>query len=230
MGRPAFEYAMDRSEFAKSQSWSVPWSDLMMVMFILFVTLFVWATNNKTLPDVFSKHGYKIDLSEGLNQASAPVARSGRVSDITLNELFEAFKQKLSDFDEIRITHDQGRGIVLRLGGESFFDPRGGELAEDAAPALEKVGAALHMTRGRIYVAGYADQWAARGEWRGDAWMLSAKRASEVVNFLTTRMGVEPERVVMQAHAANDPVSPNMNYRRWMNNQRVEIRVSEEYR
>ncbi|MFW6324847.1 MAG: hypothetical protein ACOC0U_07265, partial [Desulfovibrionales bacterium] len=122
---PAFGKSFPRRE---RSGWSVPWSDLMMVMFILFLILFVYSTGWKTIPPDFT---FFSGQTAGIS--------SGRSSDgvssmqLHLEGIYARLQEKVPESPTvIRISHHPDRGILITLNGEAFFSPGRGELKDSS--------------------------------------------------------------------------------------------------
>ncbi|MFW6357380.1 MAG: OmpA/MotB family protein [bacterium] len=205
--------------------WSVPWSDLMMVMFILFLVLFVYSTKLKVIPQ----------FSGGNTPHSAQIEEDGRIRYIgaspemqkNLEGIFHRLQDELQNHAAMtRLSYSEDKGIVISLHGETIFTPGGPNLSSDARPVLEKIAEVLFLVRSTVLVAGFSDRFAEiQGSERKDL-ELSALRAVQVTCFFTEENGLEPEMFVVQGYGAAKPLYPGNIPENVSRNQRVEITIT----
>jgi len=186
--------------------WSVPWADLMMIMFVLFVVLFVYASANKDLARFFSEESGAVPeaqagVRERVSQASRELlykARDGAVSVIRENE------------DRVR--------VILR--GDVFFEAGRERLSARAAAYLAEVGELMRLSAGSVHVIGYADEHERSG---AASYALSAQRAANVAEYFIEAMRVDPRRFVISGRGAYQPETPEFSENSARLNRRVEI-------
>ncbi|WP_028573952.1 OmpA/MotB family protein [Desulfonatronovibrio hydrogenovorans] len=191
-------------------SWSVPWSDLMMVMFILFLVLFIFhARESRTMvPKVF------LAPWEG-------TMRQGQM-DLNLDPVYSLAHERLgSDKGSIGLEHSRDGDLIISLFGETFFNPGRTEINPQARIYMEKISEILSLAQGGIVIAGFADA----GGLENSSWAISSMRAARIGQVLQDMGTIRPERMVIQAHGSNKPLVPGDSYVAAERNRRVEIRI-----
>lgn len=188
--------------------WSVPWADLMMIMFVLFVVLFVYASANKDLVGLFS---------EGANSVQAPEAQAGVRERIGEESRELLYKAKDGAVSVIRENEDRVR-VILR--GDVFFEQGRERLNAKAAGYLSEVASLMRLGSGMVHVVGYADE----GERTGAAsYNLSVQRAANVAEYFIDAMHVDPRRFVISGRGAYQPETPEFTKASARLNRRVEV-------
>ena len=140
-----------RSRLPRATHWSVAWSDLMMTMFILFLSMFVYQAAHKdflvsSTPEVIggsTMDAIDVDAFQDLIvpiiplNHNAPLISSGtvlQVEKVTLNEvkIDEVFREKVS-------SPSDSKTIIVEKETESEEQPLA--VVEEPAPILEEVSA-----------------------------------------------------------------------------------------
>ena len=217
------EYGPADARSGLAAGWSVPWSDLMMVMFILFVVMFVYVTTHRDVSIMFRAYGEdaataEVDPLEGL------IGRlTGDQKSRALDGFFAAggpemlFKSELSGVSVMR----EGAGrlrIVLR--GDTFFAAGGSVLNPEAGMYLKEISDLLRLSTGAIQVIGYASE----GEVDSVAgFTLSSARATAVAAHLIEGLGVEAARFTVSGRSIHEPEVPSTAAMHENVNRRVEI-------
>jgi chemotaxis protein MotB len=210
-------------EGRKGVAWSVPWSDLMMVMFILFLVLFIFT--NKS--DVLSMDVLRMSKETPDLQGRPSPVRTGLVpSEKNMHALFTRMSEELSGFSQIATVSVSREGDVLvALQGASYFAPGRAELSAEAIPVLEVVARVLSLARNQVIVAGFSDFHQTVGETPSSDLELSALRAVHVIGFFTRERGLVPEMFVVQGFGSGRPLVPS-SMESSARNQRVEITIT----
>lgn len=212
-------------------SWSVPWSDLMMVMFILFVVLFVFATRYKTIPKYFAPQEIEENAERQLAEEPIVYGSRGAIpATVRLDEVYEQLSARLAVFEpSVSLRHDPDTGIVVTLHGRVFF-PAGGSHPTALTPkVLDVVGKSLIATRTLVTITAYADPEALNGSAAESTWELAGLRAADVAGYFTDTLGLEPERFLAQSFALA-PVAPALTPTSRERNERIEIWITGQYR
>jgi len=202
---------------AKSVSWSVPWSDLMMVMFILFLVLFVFALREKD----------QIILGHRTSTSIAMV--SSTPADLNMHPLYEALRERLLGHEhDVNIAFLDDSSIVVSLLGEGFFEPLSAEYNPRSGPLLSKIGRTIGLAQGDVVITGFAEDAAGRvnndGSVERGPWELAALRAAGIAEHFVQKAGVNPDMLIIQASGADRPLRPMLDERhqsrRW-----AEVRI-----
>nr|WP_321514223.1 OmpA family protein [uncultured Pseudodesulfovibrio sp.] len=205
--------------------WAVPWSDLMMVMFVLFVVLFMYASTHQDVKILFSHQTAEkaqaastLDPLIGLIGQIASRAESGGSQDIVrVAETEVLFRSRSKGISVIRDAPGQVR---ISLRGALFFDEQSGELKAESWQYLNEVAEVVKLSLGTVHVVGFADKSESEGS---KSFTLSSERAASVADFLITQFGIVPKRIIITGRGAYLPEVPDTSEANKAQNRRVEI-------
>lgn len=212
----------------KTLHWSVPWSDLMMTMFIFFAVMYA---NHIAFKEVPSKE----ILSELTNLAMTVPTKVDETAwepgNDTIPRIYDLSRETLSretlgKFASLELVPDKAVRIILT--GDLLFDPGMAELKETAKASLRELSDFLRKTPYMVNLVGHTDDVPIRTEAFPSNWELSTARASEVARFLIEEMAIPPERFFISGHASYQPIKPNNTAQDRAANRRVEIIITKE--
>ncbi|QGY41079.1 OmpA family protein [Pseudodesulfovibrio cashew] len=229
-GLSSFDQMGGSSNAEGMHDWAVPWSDLMMVMFVLFVVLFIYADTHQDVKVLFSnesseqaKASSSLDPLIGLIGQIASRADTGvsqeRVSISSSEVLFRSRSNGVS------VVREDGNRIRVTLRGALFFDPGLGGLKEGANQYLSEIAEVIRLSVGVVHVIGYASEDEAEG---AESFALSTQRASDVAQMLISRFEVDPKRVTITGRGSYTPEIPGTTEVNRASNRRVEIVITNE--
>ena len=206
-------------EIKNSSHWSLPWSDLMMTMFILFCILYAYKTSNKEV--TASPLKPEIIYQEKIR----PVPKED------LTGLYEMSRETLrardfKDVASVELTRDKAVKIILP--SDILFDTGQAELKPDALGSLAAVGALLKDKNYAITVAGYTDNIPINTDRFPSNWELSTARACVAAKFLIDESDISPGQIQVVGYADNRPIASNETPEGRCANRRVEIIISKE--
>lgn len=115
-----------------------------------------------------------------------------------------------------------GRGVSLRLDGETVFDSGSAELKSQALPLLERIAAIAAENGGTIEVEGHTDDVPIANDRYPSNWELSGARAGNVVRQLAA-MGIPATRLRAVGYADSRPLGSNATEQGRAANRRVEF-------
>lgn len=190
------EFRIARAE-ERNVTWSVPWSDLMMVMFILFLVLFVFSLREKDrlLP------GHRTPASISMTAGSS--------ERLTMQPLFELIRERLIGHERyLSVAFLDDSSIVISLFGAGFFENSSTRLNEDSRPVLTKLGHVVGLAQGRVVITGFAEDHASSGAGGENSWEIAAVRAAGIAQHLVREAGLNTHLLVIQATGADLPLSP----------------------
>lgn len=208
--------------------WAVPWSDLMMVMFVLFVVLFIYASSHQDVKVLFSEQSAgeaqatsTLDPLMGLIGQIARAADGGAGDTIVRSAGNEVLYR--SRADGVSVMREGDGRIRITLRGELFFSSGSGALKESSETYLAEIADLLRLSLGTVHVVGYASANEANGS---ASFSLSTDRATDVADLLITRFGVEPKRIITSGRGVFSPELPDTSEHNLALNRRVEIVVT----
>jgi chemotaxis protein MotB len=141
--------------------------------------------------------------------------------DSLVSELQEEIKK-----GEIKVTQVLDR-LSVNMVERILFDSGSAEIKPEGLKVLERLGSVLKKVSDKqIRVEGHTDNVSIGGklvEKFPTNWELSAVRATNVVKFLTEKVGVDPQLVVAAAYSMYRPVASNDTKEGRAQNRRIEI-------
>lgn len=115
------------------------------------------------------------------------------------------------------------RGLVVSLTEAAFF-PTGEDTIDPATyPSIEKIAAAIQKLPNPVRLEGHTDSVPIHNARFRSNWDLSAARAIAMLNLLTTRFGVDPNRLAIVGYADTMPVDTNETEEGRRRNRRVDV-------
>ncbi|SDB57789.1 Flagellar motor protein MotB [Desulfonatronum thiosulfatophilum] len=210
------EFALEQGE-QRHATWSVPWSDLMMVMFILFLVLFVFSLREKE----------RLVLSHRSTASIQSVTSSN--AQLNMLPLYEVLRERLLGHERmLNVAFTEDASIVISLFGENFFNPMSYEIEHRPGLLLSKIGHAISVAQGTIVITGFADDapptpQGSRTSEQG-AWEVAALRAAAVAEHFVHQAGINPEMLIIQARGTAHPLLPDFIETR-NSQRRLEIRI-----
>lgn len=216
------EFRRERGE-QRTVTWSVPWSDLMMVMFILFLVLFVFSLREKD------------QLVLGHRTPASIQTVSPSSMQLNMMPLYEILRDRLLGHERnVNIAFADDASIVISLSGDHLFLPLTHELDIRSQPLLSKIGQTVALAQGNIVITGFADDVrtspgtggtvsGGRAR-RSGVWEVAALRAATVAEHFVQGGGVNPDVLVIQAIGTERPSTPKLSGREQVQ-RRVEIRI-----
>ncbi|MEF2146243.1 MAG: OmpA family protein [Desulfovibrionaceae bacterium] len=201
--------------------WSVPWADLMMVMFVLFVVLYVYAVKNKDVVVIFSQRTMPGEIAAPGEHLEGVLARfagrsteNGQGAALENGEVF--YK---SGANGVSVIRERDR-VRVTLRGGVFFDQGSSELKPDSLQYLAEVSEVIRLTQGSIEVVGYAGDLETDGD---PGFRLTAERASNVAGYFIEAAGIAPRRFSVSGRGSYSPEVPSLTQANEDTNRRVEI-------
>lgn len=209
---------------ANEQSlWSVAWADLMMVMFVLFVVLFIYASNHVDVRVIFSSQSTdKVDAKASMDPLVGLIGKLNVMADPKKGGEtgLTAVGSKVIFRSKGLAVIKEGHRIRTTLRGDMFFSPGKAEIGPVAQSYIAELADTLKASRGIIHVVGYTDPSEANGSKSFD---LSVQRANSVANYMINNMKMDPARFVISGRGAYMPEIPNNTDSAKTINRRVEI-------
>jgi chemotaxis protein MotB len=215
-------------KMTKTLHWSIPWSDLMMTMFILFAVMYAYHAAFKDLPS-----------AETISKQADPAMTVPVTIDKTpwnpggdaIQKLYDLSREtldveKLRSFASVNLVQDKAVRIILT--GDFLFDSGKAELREEAKASLKKIAVILRKTPYMVNLVGHTDDLPIHTEQFPSNWELSTMRACQVARFLIEDMHIPAEKFFISGHAFYQPIKANHGAENRAANRRVEIIMTKE--
>jgi len=207
-------------EVGLASEWAVPWSDLMMVMFILFVALFVYHVAEREVDTAFEPD----PIAE---TAVAPLPIRGGASqppEAVLRQSMELVREaELADVD---VVLQADRSVKVSIRGPMFFELGRAELRDETRTFLDRLSNVIGRADARVRVVGHTDNFPIHSDQFPTNWELSAARAAAVVRHLIRESGAPPDRFTIEGRSMHAPAVPNTSLENKARNRRVEIIIA----
>ncbi|HID29017.1 MAG TPA: hypothetical protein EYP19_03330 [Desulfobacterales bacterium] len=221
-----------RDRMPKTMHWSIPWSDLMMTMFILFAIMYIYQSPRRNVLSGQAKEATMDTRTEpGANIAVGKPGGFAETREESISNIYELSKKairtnKLGDFASVDLVPDKAVRIVLAA--DLLFDTGEAGLKPEAKGSLERIAHIIRRAPYMVNVVGHTDNVPIHSARFPTNWELSAIRACEVARFLTEEMRIPGKRLYITGHAYHQPVFPNDSATNRAANRRVEIVVTKE--
>jgi chemotaxis protein MotB len=209
--------------------WSVPWSDLMMIMFIVFAVLFIYTGGkDKPVPVRTSapppqETKAPADPMQGfLGQLNDPVVKGAdALRDASGKPVRQTYFQ--SENLGVSVVRETDRQVRVFLRGDLFFGPGGDALSANGDKYLERIAEILRVSSGAVLVIGHCARNEAASDDEGLA--LSARRASSVASYFIHKANLDASRFMVTGRGSFQPEVPDTAPDAAKRNRRVEVLV-----
>jgi chemotaxis protein MotB len=200
--------------------WAVPWSDIMMVVFVMFAVLFIYSVSKRDVADAFRiPNETKVEApKQEVRQEMTPEQ---------LNEMSRRLRQDTKP-DQISVAVDKEQSIKVSASDSLFFDLGKADIKPEAIKFLRNFAEVVKKTKTNIRIEGHTDSFPIHSPTFPTNWELSTIRAVNIARFLIEENGIEPERFTVAGHSLYKPAVPNTTLENKAINRRVEIFISKE--
>lgn len=210
-------------------NWSVPWADLMMVMFVLIATVIATrqlpsvenrlepASERVALP-VLGEVQVKEEVVMRTTSAEPPV----RINVLARSE--QAVREANLQNAEIVLLDDQS--VKVSVQGPMFFALGRADLRPEVTDFLGRLAQVIRETPYDIHVVGHTDDLPISTAQFPSNWELSLARAAQVARHLIGAGGIDPARFVVMGRGQYDPAARNADAGSRALNRRVEIIIT----
>lgn len=212
--------------------WSVPWSDVMMVMFVLFAALLA---AKMMQPDIEIRYRAapvpQINEVEVDKPVDSPVlSRQPSFEPLMRLNVFDRSREAVREMQlhnvDIALLDDQS--VKISVQGPMFFEQGQADLQPEVRDFLDRLAAVIAQTPYQIHVVGHTDDNPINTELFPSNWELSLVRASRVARHLISVSALDPARFVVMGRGQYAPAHPNDDEATRALNRRVEIIITRE--
>lgn len=207
--------------------WSVPWSDLMMVMFVLFAALLTAQALERQAPEPVSEPVTQVETE----QVPEPVEITPPTFEPLMRiNVFERSQQAIREarIENVEIVILEDQSVKVSVQGPMFFELGKADLRRDMRQFLTNLAKIIKQTPYRVNVVGHTDDYPINTSEFPSNWELSVTRAARVVRYLVDQGGVDPNRFTVMGRSEFDPLLPNADDQARAQNRRVEIIITRE--
>lgn len=215
------------------ERWLVSYADFVTLLFAFFVVMFAHSNMDKAKIQQFAQQfqNYVERVPPAPQRYSgSPPAGVGPTTheDLTMAEMKGSIEQ-IEEALQVEILEGkielslQARGLTMSLRESAFFAPGEAELQPESLRIMSKVAEALTRIPGQIRLEGHTDNVPIRTEKYPSNWQLSAARAITVLRMLSTRYGIDPDRLAAAGYGEFRPLAPNTTPQQRAKNRRVDV-------
>jgi chemotaxis protein MotB len=243
MSRPR-KKAAKPEEHHVDERWLVSYSDMVTVLFCLFVVLFAMSSTDQAKYEKLKSSlatGFgvtetdKIDVTDGLivppdkvndngEQLTDMKAAAAEVDD--LNAIENAVKHALADKGLASAANFgmDPRGLTIHMtSSAAFFDPDNAQLKNQAIQILDAVAPSVKASGRQLSVEGHTAKQP--GAPRVRDWELSTERAVTVVRHLVDANGIGPKLIGATGYGESRPLIDGVAPGDMVQNRRVDVVV-----
>lgn len=243
-------------EHENHERWLISYADFITLLFAFFVVMFATSQTDKGKAEQVSESVKKALEGERMSAVLAAVLGGTvhdkgkgnammhgpggdkkvvpeKVDDKKLAELLPSLKvlneelKKEIESGRIEISM-QPRGLVVSFTQAALFPSGADVVSPDAYEGLEKMAAAIAKIPNPVRLEGHTDSVPIRTPRFRSNWELSAARSIALMELLTDKFGLPPERLSIAGYADTAPIAPNNTEEGRARNRRVDIVVLNE--
>lgn len=222
--------------------WIVTFADMISLLVTFFILLMTFSSMEAY--DAFQADGDLTGTTGTVTEASGPDAidppDQDRIAAMDalrgapkphlrpsseLLENIEDMGQKKTDEDTEIDLKSLKDGIVIRFDERSSFKPGSTALTEHLRKAVIELGRTLENYPYTVVVEGHTDDRFQATEEHRDEFVLSAARASAVIETMLDTSGINPRQLQLEAVGSAKPAASNETPEGRQRNRRIEVRV-----
>ncbi len=228
------------------EAWLLPYSDMLTLLLALFIVMFAMGQTDKSKFQAMAQE-FSVIFSGGramMNNSgdSAVIPTGSPTEDQAIKSASELEEDKMAEVkkqleqeiqqegyaDKIKVELN-GDGLDIAIQDVVLFNSGEADVLQNVSPLLSKISDMLQGLDNKIKVVGHTDNVPISNSKFRSNWDLSAMRAINVMNFMTTTGKVAQDRMSIQAYGDQMPKYSNDTEEGRAKNRRVEIVVARKY-
>ena len=213
-----------------SAQWAVPWSDLMMVMFVLFAVLFAMQLTERDINEMFEpEQPPDATLPSQLDWQSSDFQLGGNGgAPMSAEEILRESEKLIAEanLDNTDVVLTDRQAIKVSVRGPMLFDLGKADLRSEVQEFLTELAAIIAKNNYQVQVVGHTDNFPISTPEFPTNWELSSARAARVARYLIREGRLEPGRFTVIGQSLYRPVAPNTSPANKRQNRRVEIIIT----
>jgi chemotaxis protein MotB len=217
-----------------SERWLLTYADLITLLMIFFILLYAMSTTNTrkfqdltgALKEAFNNGQYEMITVGG--SPGTPHDLSGATAGKPLvktppksPEIAKLTKMIGEPTSVVTITQSR-EGIVLSIAGNLLFYPGDTALRPESSAVLNRISTVLGNLPNVIRIEGNTDAQTGTTTF-SSSWALSSMRAVSIVEYLSTKGGINPRRLQAEGLGEFHPVATNATARGRAKNRHADI-------
>lgn len=228
------------------EAWLLPYSDMLTLLLALFIVMFAMGQTDKSKFQAMAQE-FSVIFAGGsamMNNSgdSAVIPTGSPTEDQAIKSASELEEDKMTEVkkqleqeiqqegyaDKIKVELN-GDGLDIAIQDVVLFNSGEADVLQNVSPLLSKISDMLQGLDNKIKVVGHTDNVPISNSKFRSNWDLSAMRAINVMNFMTTTGKVAQDRMSIQAYGDQMPKYSNDTEEGRAKNRRVEIVVARKY-
>ncbi|MEM7466994.1 MAG: flagellar motor protein MotB [Pseudomonadota bacterium] len=221
------------------EGWSVPWSDLMMVMFVMFAVLYILEISQPKVEleyqpqPVVEYRDVPAPIESPVSVPAQGKVKGGNGLDLTNNFTINVFEQsseavKQADLDDVKVAVLSDQSVKVSVEGPLLFELGKADLRDELREFLDSLAVVIRQTPFQVRVIGHTDDKPINTNFFPSNWELSLVRASTVARYLIESGDLDPTRFTVMGRGQYEPVADNDEDITRALNRRVEIIITRE--
>lgn len=225
------------------ETWLIPYADMLTLLLALFIVMFAMSQVDKEklkrVSEQFSvifTNGSGVLENEGANIIPAEDSSSTNeadnvIEDDKMNSIKNLLEQKIQSDgygDKVKVALNK-EGLEITIQDAVLFNSGDAAILNKISPLLLQISNMLKDLDNNVKIVGHTDNVPISNEKFHSNWELSAMRAINVMNFMVSTGGMNPEKLSIQAYGEYRPKFDNSKEDGRARNRRVEIFVIRNY-
>ncbi|MBI5573739.1 MAG: OmpA family protein [Elusimicrobia bacterium] len=211
-----------RDHFISTDSWVIPYANLMTILMIFFMILYAYA--------ILYGGGARYEKAMASIQKGVATGSEQLKKIETLEKEANAGTQmedfiKEKNLSEYAKVETNAQRIKISLSNPILFDSGSAELKSAATPALKEIAQLILTMENPIIVEGHTDDVPISSAKYRSNFELSAARAFSVINYFINIEKISPERFSTFGYGEYRPVVSNDTEENRAKNRRIEINI-----
>jgi chemotaxis protein MotB len=224
-------FGAKKPEGSAGGRWEIVYSCFVLILLCFFIMLSSFSTMQAAKVMQFVKsfvtavsilpRGTKFEPGLAVLSESADLVDSRSEMAKIFNTLEElAYEFNMEKEINLVLTRE---GLVMRMSEHTLFGLGSADIAVEALPLLQKVGAIIAKTDYLIRIEGHTDNLPIHTERYPSNWELSTARAVNVLRYLIQNHNIAPRRLAAEGFSEFHPLVANDTVENREKNRRVEI-------
>ncbi len=228
------------------EAWLLPYSDMLTLLLALFIVMFAMGQTDKSKFQAMAKEfsvifaggsammnnsGDSAVIPTGSPTEDQAIKSDSELEEDKMTEVKKQLEQEIQQegyADKIKVELN-GDGLDIAIQDVVLFNSGEADVLQNVSPLLSKISDMLQGLDNKIKVVGHTDNVPISNSKFRSNWDLSAMRAINVMNFMTTTGKVAQDRMSIQAYGDQMPKYSNDTEEGRAKNRRVEIVVARKY-
>lgn len=215
-------------------SWIFTYGDTMTLLLCFFVLLLTFAQMDKVkfekmagaMKDAFGVQKIQAINPQPTGNKIVATEFSQEIILVRLVEKLQLVLEQMIDNGDAEIVEEE-EGFVIKMDMETLFDKGSMRINNEVEPVLQQVANQLASVPNLINVTGHTDNRPVdpTGPYPNN-WAISVAQAAAIVNYFSTKGGVDPTRLQARGMGAFAPRQSNDTPEGRTANRRIEIQIS----